>query len=263
MNFRPAFRAAAFFAAAQLVVLAARSNPTLEPGDVAWDEVEKTCHVQLGDKNASVSFSLKNIAKEAIEILEIKPSCGCTTVDVPPLPWKIAPGETGAVNVKIDLAGKFGEMTKTVRVVSTAGTHSLVVHLNVPLPAPTGDGRRQAEEIMRADRQVIFRREECVTCHAHPAAFKTGEPLFQAVCGICHEAEHRATFVPDLKIASTRRDADFWRTLIARGRENTLMPGFAQREGGPLTDEQIESIVEFALRAFPRAPSTAEANTVR
>jgi len=37
----------------------------------------------------------------------------------------------------------------------------------------------------------------------------------------------------------------YWKTWINQGRAGTLMPSFAQSEGGPLTKEQIDSLVEF------------------
>ena len=32
------------------------------------------------------------------------------------------------------------------------------------------------------------------------------------------------------------------------------MPAFAQSQGGPLTDQQIESLIEFALASLPTQP---------
>ena len=57
-------------------------------------------------------------------------------------------------------------------------------------------------------------------------------------------------------MASAPRDAAFWRGLIAHGREKTLMPAFAQSDGGPLQDTQIESLVESAPW-FTATPTTA------
>jgi hypothetical protein len=36
------------------------------------------------------------------------------------------------------------------------------------------------------------------------------------------------------------------------GKEGTLMPGFGQRQGGPLTEEQVNSLVEFLPKQFPK-----------
>jgi mono/diheme cytochrome c family protein len=224
------------------------------PHPLAWDAFKKDYAAKLGDKSASLAFAVENTSDQPVAITEIRPSCGCTTTDTPPLPWKLAPGEHGSMKVSVDLVGKFGEMTKTIHVTSSAGQQDLQVHINVPLPMGPNEQRKQLEQIMLADRQAIFRRDDCVTCHAQPAAFKTGEPLYQAACAICHAAEHRSAMVPDLAVVREPRDAAFWQKLIADGREHTLMPGFSQAMGGPLNEAQIASLVEYALQAFPTKP---------
>ena len=60
--------------------------------------------------------------------------------------------------------------------------------------------------------------------------------------------------VPDLLVARETRDATYWTKWISEGREGSLMPAFAATHGGPLSDAQIASLVEFALRQLPTAP---------
>jgi hypothetical protein len=60
--------------------------------------------------------------------------------------------------------------------------------------------------------------------------------------------------VPDLLIARERRDSAWWQRWIAEGKEGTLMPAFAQARGGPLTEAQVASLVEFALSHLPTEP---------
>ena len=95
-----------------------------------------------------------------------------------------------------------------------------------------------------ADRQVVFK-GECAKCHAEPAVDKTGEQLYVAACGICHDSVHRAAMVPDLKKLNHPTNEEHWRKWTRSGRPGSMMPGFAKTEGGPLTDEQIESLVKF------------------
>ena len=61
--------------------------------------------------------------------------------------------------------------------------------------------------------------------------------------------------VPDLKVARAVRDAAFWEKWIGEGKEGSLMPGFARKHGGPLSPEQIASLVEYALTRLPTAPA--------
>jgi mono/diheme cytochrome c family protein len=61
--------------------------------------------------------------------------------------------------------------------------------------------------------------------------------------------------VPDLLVAREPRDAAYWEKWISEGKEGTLMPGFGRKRGGPLTAEQIASLVEYAMTRLPTEPS--------
>src|SRR5690606_28789736 len=92
---------------------------------------------------------------------------------------------------------------------------------------------------------------DCAACHAAPTESQYGIDLFEAACAICHQAKDRASMVPDLKAMKEKRDAAWWTRLIEEGREDTLMPGFARKHGGPLSDHQIGSLVDYLLEMFP------------
>ena len=51
--------------------------------------------------------------------------------------------------------------------------------------------------------------------------------------------------VPDLKALRHPTNADYWKTWIASGRVGSMMPAFSQKEGGPLSNEQIELLVTY------------------
>ena len=51
-----------------------------------------------------------------------------------------------------------------------------------------------------------------------------------------------------------KRDAAYWRKWIAEGKEQTLMPAFHEKHGGPLSETQVESLVTFVLKNFPTEP---------
>jgi mono/diheme cytochrome c family protein len=97
-----------------------------------------------------------------------------------------------------------------------------------------------------ADRQVVFKKTECAECHAKPAAHvSSGAELYAGVCAVCHDSAHRASTVPDLKIAGNGQNLDYWRNWIAQGRPGTMMPAFAKSEGGPLSESQLEALAEY------------------
>ena len=106
------------------------------------------------------------------------------------------------------------------------------------------------QEVARTDRQAVFK-QDCVKCHLVPAFGKSGEPLYQVACGICHDSPQRAAFVPDLSALKTETGTNYWRTMVAHGKNGTLMPGSAATDGGPLDDPQMDSLVNYLLDKYP------------
>jgi mono/diheme cytochrome c family protein len=117
-------------------------------------------------------------------------------------------------------------------------------------------------KMAQADRQAVFK-GDCARCHAEPAKFSTGHTMYRQLCGICHDAKPRASFVPELRMINHPMDYEFWRTNIAYGHPGTMMPAFAKSEGGPLTDEQIDMLAKDCLKGMPYIPrSPAELQSV-
>jgi mono/diheme cytochrome c family protein len=113
-------------------------------------------------------------------------------------------------------------------------------------------------KVAMADRQAVFH-GDCASCHVKPAKDaaghdKMGLELYTAVCGICHNSEHQASFVPNLHKLPEPTSADFWRNWIVHGKAGTLMPAFAKSEGGILSDEQIDSLTQYLTATIPSHP---------
>jgi mono/diheme cytochrome c family protein len=230
--------------------LAAEQADERRPHPLTWDAMDKTVEAKAGDLAAEFVFKATNTSDRAVTISAVRPSCGCTVVELPAIPWVLAPGAGGSLPATVDLTGKDGVLTKTLLVESTAGAQTLTMHIKLP-PLNT-DARQQNQAAARADRQAVFR-GDCVQCHVIPAMGKIGEDLFRAACLNCHTPTGRASMVPDLFVARTPRDAAWWRTWIAEGREGSLMPAFAKPRG-ILTAAEIESLVAFALAKLPTEP---------
>lgn len=213
--------------------------------------MEKTIEAKPGDGVADFAFTVTNRSSHEVTIKEVQTSCGCTTADLPSTPWTLAPGAKGAMTVTVDFGGKEGRVTKTVEVDSTEGEQTLFV--TVKIPPPDESQRERNRQLAMANRQAVFR-GDCASCHAARIGTQTGGDLFQAACVVCHVTAHRASMVPDLMVATEHRDAAFWRKWIGEGREGSLMPAFAKKNGGPLTSRQIESLVDFALKQLPTEP---------
>src|ERR1035438_8398711 len=57
--------------------------------------------------STAISITTNNVTKPVpVAILDVHPSCGCTTAQLPPLPWIIAPGTNGQFGLTVDLAGR-------------------------------------------------------------------------------------------------------------------------------------------------------------
>lgn len=210
-----------------------------------WDSNTKTNHVKLGDTNSVYKFTATNKSLAEITINSVRTSCGCTVAKLPVLPWKLAPGEHGSMEVHLDVRGKQGQISKYISIDSTQGMSWLVIHALIPQMDP----RQRNQLLALADRQAVFK-NDCARCHLYPTVGKHGRELFTAACGICHEAEHRASMVTDLKTLAKPTDADYWRAWIQKGQPATLMPAFAKTEGGPLSDQQIESLIEYLTKIY-------------
>jgi mono/diheme cytochrome c family protein len=227
--------------------------PPLQPASyLAWDSERRETNVVAGQTSVPFNFWVTNVSSEVVTVNSVRTSCGCTVARLPTMPWKLDPGASGEIPVTMSTAGKMGSIEKAVMVDSTTGTKTLIVRANMPAvagnqPAAAGGidpDRLKNMQMALADRQVVFK-GECAKCHAEPAVNKTGEQLYVAACGICHDSVHRAAMVPDLKNLRHPTNEEHWRKWTRSGRPGSMMPGFAKSEGGPLTDEQIESLVKF------------------
>jgi mono/diheme cytochrome c family protein len=165
----------------------------------------------------------------------------------------IPPGSNEQFNVKVNLAGKSGVIIKSVAVTTDHGQKSLMLRINMhPAPPMSVTDQQKAAMVMssKVDRQAVFK-GDCASCHMKKVEGLYGVQLYNSVCGICHEAENRATMVPDLSKLKTPTNPEFWRTWATYGKPGSLMPAFANSQGGPLTDIQIASLAQYLDQAHP------------
>ena len=238
--------------------------PTQPLTALAWDGESKEFAAKPGDTNASFTFNLTNISPAEVVINGVRTSCGCTVARLPQaLPWPVGPGTNGPIAVNVNLVGKVGTVVKTITVDTSAGAKVLMVKVAIPAPNPVAAAgnmdRMRNAQIALADKQAVFK-GDCAKCHAESGKGKSGQELYVAVCGICHDAAHRASMVPDLHALKHPTDAALWRKWIVSGKTGSLMPAFSQTEGGPLNDEQINSLVDYLTKTISgNAPTNASA----
>ncbi len=229
----------------------------VEPSEpLVWDLPSQSYTVKPGEISAHFIFKVANVSDSTVTIDDVKTSCGCTVAQLPMKPWRLAPKATNKMEVLVDLRGKTGTLFKQINVLSTNAPKLLTVSVTIPPEATNGmsgkiANRLWGQQLSATDHQAVFK-NDCVKCHLEPAFGKMGRPLYEAACGICHEATHRASMVPDLHALKTEIEIDYWKNWVTHGKSGTLMPGFAANEGGPLDDMQIKSLVDFLRQTFPR-----------
>jgi mono/diheme cytochrome c family protein len=242
--------------------------PAQDPNSLKWSAESIEYNAKPGEQSAPFTFTVTNVSNTEVSINSLRTSCGCTVAQLPTTPYKLLPGSNVPINVTMDMRGKSGAVTKSVSVDTSAGFKSLLVKVNIPAetaPATTvaagGEGMNRAKNIQTAlaDRQAVFK-GDCASCHVEKGKGKMGQELYAASCGICHDAEHRAAMVTDLKVPRTHRDLAFWQKWIMEGKPGTMMPAFAQAHGGPLTQEQVDSLTVYCYQNFPKSPNVTAAN---
>jgi len=232
------------------------NNPYTPPyPTLVFDAESKQYDARPGERIASFTFNLTNVWTNEVRIDQVHPSCGCTTAKLPPVPWHIPPGGTGQVQADVNLAGKPPGLTvKMLTFYTSVGNRIVTLKVNIPRAgtspvALTPDQRKAAMAQAASDAQAIFR-GDCAKCHVDRGAKSYGQDLYAADCGICHESSHRDTGVPDLHALKHPTDLDYWKAMIAFGKPHTMMPGFATAQGGPLNDEQINSLASYLNRTI-------------
>ena len=186
-------------------------------------------------------------------IMAVRPTCGCTATVLSGK--RIPPGGTGTLEVTYNPEGQQGSVRKSILVSSNDPDQpNLLLTIRAHV-TPVEFPKVESGHPPFAGQSLLI--GSCADCHAAPAAGKSGEALYGAICAMCHGEKAAGGKGPSL------RDPEFLsshddRTLInsvAYGTVNPRMPGFSQAMGGPLSDEQIRSLISV-LRAWGPLPSS-------
>jgi hypothetical protein len=74
-----------------------RGGQPLPNGIFAWDALIKAVDAVQGQDFARFTFNFTNISGGNVTILNVKPGCGCTTAELPPVPRTITPATVGTI----------------------------------------------------------------------------------------------------------------------------------------------------------------------
>jgi hypothetical protein len=102
-----------------------------------WDSESKKFVPKPGEVSATYEFVATNVSRDEVSINSLKTSCGCTVAQLPSTPYKLPPGSNVTINVSMNFAGKYGLITKSVTVESSAGNKVLIVSADIPTEKKT------------------------------------------------------------------------------------------------------------------------------
>ena len=207
---------------------------------------------EVRDDSGKVTYdwTFYNDGDEPLRIVGTRPSCGCTASVVTDDP--IPPGGKGVLSVTFDPAGQHGTVRKslTVSCNDPSEPHLLLtirakVEVVVEEVEPGGHPKITGQSLLMGD---------CASCHAEPAKGKSGEPLYAAICTMCHgtagQGNERGPSLREPDYLASHDDDDL-NVAIAYGTANPHMPGFSEIMGGPLSEAQVNSLVELIRRWGP------------
>jgi mono/diheme cytochrome c family protein len=213
-----------------------------EPAMIQPDEVTHDLGEIPTDSHVEHTFYLYNVGGKPLILRKADASCGCTVVKLEKK--TLLPGESTALKVNLDTSLKIGRVKKTISVYSNdiKNPKLSLFLVGKVLPNTQGHGK-----IIVKDPQVLFH-GECATCHVLKGKGKTGKALFQADCAMCHGLNAQGSVAPSLLKGDYEniKFKDYIRKIIAEGSpRNPEMAGFSKEKGGPLTEADIDSLVNF------------------
>lgn len=101
---------------------------------LSWNTREVVVPSDLGQREVFAVFEFTNTGTETVVITDIRHSCGCTTSALPTYIYE--PGESGRLEVKLDLRGISGDQAKVISVHTADEPDSpdrLYVYTSVPV----------------------------------------------------------------------------------------------------------------------------------
>ena len=155
-------------------------------------------------------------------------------------------GESSELKVTFDPSGYNGTVRKSIALTTNDPSNPRVL-ISVLADVTFVEQERDESGHPPIKGQSMFY-GQCAECHAAPASGRSGADLYAAVCSMCHGDRGQGGSAPDLR---SPKDPE---TTLLYGTPNPKMPGFSDMMGGPLTAEQVESLVEL-IRQWDKEPA--------
>jgi hypothetical protein len=98
-----------------------------------WDQPQQIFAPKPGEKTVTARYRFTNIGAAPVSILDVRPSCGCTTATLAKKEY--APGESGEIEAKLNFAGHVWHQEKWIYVTTnTVGEEPALLSLTVDIP---------------------------------------------------------------------------------------------------------------------------------
>lgn len=199
------------------------------------------------DRKVQTEFLLYNTGGKHLRLYRVEASCGCT---VPEITRKIlAPGDFSRIRVVMDTSLKLGNIRKKLTLFSN-DPHRPKLDLFVVGHAIAGKMAGHEDIMLKSHDRLALFKGECATCHVQKGIGKTGQALFQADCAMCHGQQAEGNLPSGPSLVGGNPDNAAWlahvHSRIANGSPNSpQMPPFAKAQGGPLSPDEVDSLVSF------------------
>jgi len=239
-------------AALAALAAASGSGPARDRPSKPVVRFEKTVH-DFGeipqDRKVVYQWRYFNEGGAPLAIVSTHPSCGCTVSRVDRK--EIPPGESGTLEVTFDPAGQEGSVRRTITVVTNDPDRPNTILSIRAKVLPRAQPLAVKGHPVWAGQSLLM--GSCAGCHAAPAAGKTGEALWAAICAMCHGAKAEGGLAPGLRAPDylASHDDRALAEAIAYGTANPRMPGYSEAMGGPLSRDQIASLVRLLRQWGP------------
>lgn len=183
------------------------------------------------------TFKFKNDGAGKVKVVKTETSCGCTTASGALREY--APGESGEMEVVVDTKGKKGIVIKTVTVtLENNEAPSVELSLSMKLEPPP---HPKIEQVRNINAEAA-----CKSCHLDSGEGQTGVFLYHRVCVQCHGKKGVGGFARALNDEAWQQvDDTHIKKVILGGLPEKGMPSFVEGVTPPLTEEQVESLIQY------------------
>ena len=235
-------RTSLMFALLSILVSCAANENIKSESREGWG-VLQALHIQpevyhLGDvlegSEAVATFFIRNNSPQAIELVDIQASCGCTAAE--PDSYLILPGTFTRLKVTVDTTAKASDIKKSIHIKDSLGNEAAATLTFNVVENPHGRGKGVVKGIFDG---------KCASCHYTPLLGKReGKTIYQLGCAMCHGKDGEGAYAPGLLGFSQLSEL---KMTISKGAGKPQMPGFAKEHGGPLTPAQIDALAEWLM----------------